>query len=113
MKTYQGKGNNAYIIINQKTLKKILVNNVVLLKGDINYTTFHLQYGETKVVPRSIKYFETFLKTHGFLRVHRSYMINPNHVKTYNQAQEILTMTNGHEATISRRRKHTLKGIME
>ena len=113
MKTYQEKGNNAFIIINQKTLKKILVNNVVLLKGDVNYTTFHLHYGEIKVVPRSIKFFETFLETHGFLRVHRSYMINPNHVKTYNQDQEILTMCNGQEAQISRRRKHTLKGVVE
>lgn len=113
MKTYEQKGNSAFIIINQKTLKKILVNNVVLLKGDVNYTTFHLQYGKIKVVPRSIKFFETFLKTHGFLRVHRSYMINPNHVKTYNQDQEILTMSNGQEANISRRRKHTLKGIVE
>jgi DNA-binding LytR/AlgR family response regulator len=113
MKTYQQKGNNAFIILNQKTLKKILVNHVVLLKGDINYTTFHLQYGEIRVVPRSIKFFETFLETHGFLRVHRSYMINPNHVKTYNEAQEILTMSNGQEAAISRRRKHTLKGIVD
>ena len=112
MKTYQERGNKAFIIINQKTLKKILVNNVVLLKGDVNYTTFHLQYGEIKVVPRSIKFFETFLETHGFLRVHRSYMINPNHVKAYNQDQEFLTMTNGHEATISRRRKHTLIGMI-
>jgi DNA-binding LytR/AlgR family response regulator len=112
MKTYQQKGNDAFIIINQKTLKKISVSNVVLLKGDVNYTTFHLQYGEIKVVPRSIKFFETFLETHGFLRVHRSFMINPNHVKTYNQEQEILTMSNGQEANISRRRKHTLNGII-
>jgi DNA-binding LytR/AlgR family response regulator len=113
MKTYQQKGSNAFIIINQKTLKKISVSNVVLLKGDVNYTTFHLQYGEVKVVPRSIKFFETFLETHGFLRVHRSYMINPNHVKAYNQEQEIVTMTNGQEAQISRRRKHTLIGVIE
>jgi DNA-binding LytR/AlgR family response regulator len=112
MKTYPQKGSDAFITINHKTSKKILVSNVVLLKGNINYTAFHLQYGEVKVVPRSIKFFETFLETHGFLRIHRSYMINPNHVKNYNQEQEIFSMTNGQEASISRRRKHTLKGFM-
>jgi DNA-binding LytR/AlgR family response regulator len=112
MKTYQQKGNNAFITINHKTSKKIKINNVVLLKGNINYTIFHLQYGEVKVVPRSIKYFETFLETHGFLRIHRSYMINPTHVITYNEADESLTMVNGYEAQISRRRKQNLKGMV-
>jgi DNA-binding LytR/AlgR family response regulator len=112
MKTYQQKGNSEFLIINQKTLKKVLVDNVVLLKGDVNYTTIYLQYGIRKVVPRSIKFFESFLETHGFLRVHRSFMINPNFVKTYNQEQDILIMIDGQEANISRRRKHTLKSFV-
>lgn len=113
MKTYQQKGSSAFLIINHKTLKKVLVNNVVLLKGDINYTTFYFKYGETKTLPRTIKFFETFLETHGFLRIHRSFMVNPNYIESYNQEHEILTMTNGQSANISRRRKHTLKGMIE
>jgi DNA-binding LytR/AlgR family response regulator len=112
MKTYQQKGSNSLLIINHKTSKKILVNDVVLLKGDVNYTIFHLQCGTEKLVPHSIKFFEPFLETHGFLRVHRSFMVNPNYVKEYNQEHEILMMTNGQEANISRRRKHTLEGII-
>ena len=110
MKTYQQTGNSSLLVINQRTSKKIFVNDVVLLKGDINYTTFHLQCGSEKVVAHSIKFFEPFLETHGFLRVHRSFMINPNYVKEYNQEHEILTMKNGQKANISRRRKNTLKG---
>ena len=104
MKTYQQKGNKSLLIVNHRTSKKILINDVVLLKGDINYTTFHLQGGEAKVVAHSIKFFEPYLETQGFLRVHRSFMVNPNHVKEYNQEHEILTMTNGQKANISRRK---------
>jgi DNA-binding LytR/AlgR family response regulator len=111
MKTYQQKGNNSLLIINQKTSKKVFIKEVVLLKGDINYTTFYLENGNQKVVAHSIKFFEPFLETHGFLRVHRSFMINPNHVKEYNQNNEFLMMTNGQKADISRRRKSVLKGF--
>ena len=113
MKTYQQKGKDTLLILNQRTVKKILVNDVILLKGNINYTTFYLEHGVEKVVAHTLKFFEPFLETHGFLRVHRAFMINPNFVKEYNHEQEFLTMSNGQKAIISRRRKHTLKGFME
>jgi DNA-binding LytR/AlgR family response regulator len=111
MKTYQQKGNSSLLIINHKTSKKVFINDVILLKGYINYTIFYLESGKQKVVAHSIKFFENYLETHGFLRVHRSYMINPNHVKEYNREDYFLMMTNGQKADISRRRKLVLKGL--
>ena len=112
MKIYQQKGNNTLLILNHKTSVKVLVNSVILIEGNINYTKFYLKEGKERVVAHSIKFFERHLETHGFLRVHRAFMINPNYVKTYNSEKEILTMTNGQTANISRRRKHTLKGLV-
>ncbi|MDZ7899065.1 MAG: LytTR family transcriptional regulator DNA-binding domain-containing protein [Arcicella sp.] len=71
MKTYQPKGSNTLLILNHKTLKKVLVANVVLLEGNINYTILYMQDGKTKLIPHTLKFFESFLRTHGFLRVHR------------------------------------------
>ena len=105
MKTYQQKGNTSLLIINHRTSKKILISDVILLEGNINYTIFHLENGRTKVVAHSIKFFEPFLETHGFLRVHRSFLINPIHVMGYQKADERLLMTNGLSANISRRRQ--------
>jgi two-component system LytT family response regulator len=111
MKTYTPKGNNSLLILNQKTSKKIFVKTVILLEGDINYTIFHLEDGKQQVVAHSIKFFETFLETHGFLRVHRSYMINPNHVKNLNKNEYKVIMNNGIEAIISRRRINMIKSL--
>lgn len=111
MKTYLQKGNKALLILNHKTSKKILIDTVVLLEGDINYTIFHLENGKQKVVAHSIKFFESFLETHGFLRVHRSYMINPNHVKNLDEQQYKVTMNNGYEAIISKRKKSIFKNL--
>jgi DNA-binding LytR/AlgR family response regulator len=108
-KTYQQRGNRALLIINQKTAKKVFVGDVVLLKANVNYTTFFLENGNKKVVPRSIKFFEPFLETHGFLRVHRSFMVNPEHIKEYDFEQKMVTMKNGETASISRRRRKKIQ----
>jgi DNA-binding LytR/AlgR family response regulator len=112
MKTYQQKGNNALLILNHKTSTKVFINSVILIKGDINYTKFYMDGGKERVVAHSIKFFENHLETHGFLRVHRAFMINPNYVKNYDSEQEILTMSNGQIANISRRRKSVLKSLV-
>jgi DNA-binding LytR/AlgR family response regulator len=112
MKTYQQKGNNALFILNHRTSKKVFVNSVVLLKGEVNYTTVYFENGKTKLIAHSIKFFEPFLESHGFLRIHRSFLINPNHVKTYIEGQDILIMSNGQEANISRRRKYIVKDFV-
>ncbi len=109
MKKYEQKGNNSLLILNHRTSKKVFIHEVVLLKGNINYTTIFMDNGKKKVLAHSIKYYEEFLKTHGFLRVHRTFMVNPNHIKTYNHESRKLTMTNGQQAVISRRKEHIAK----
>jgi DNA-binding LytR/AlgR family response regulator len=112
MKTYQQKGNSTLLILNQKTSSKVFINSVILIKADINYTKFYLDGGKEKTVAHSIKFFENHLESHGFLRVHRAFMINPNYVKNYDSEQEVLTMSNGQIANISRRRKSVLKDFV-
>ena len=68
--------------------------------------------GYDSVGHRDTFFFENHLETHGFLRIHRGYMINPNYVKTYNLESESITMTNGFIADIARRRKHILKDLV-
>jgi DNA-binding LytR/AlgR family response regulator len=41
--------------------------------------------------------------------VHRKYMVNPIYIQKYDEQNEVLTMINGLEATISRRKKGALK----
>ena len=111
MKTYQQKGNNSLLILNHKTSKKVFIDDVILLKGDVIYTILYLENGKQKLVAHSIKFFEPYLETYGFLRIHRSFMINPNHIKEYNQDNEFLIMKNGQKADISRRKKSVLKHL--
>ncbi len=105
MKTYQITANNNRIILNSKTRLNVPINVVIMLKGQANYTTFILSDGREKVVARTLKFFEPFLETHGFQRIHRGSMINPKFIKGYCKDDSIVIMKNGMMIKVSRRRK--------
>ena len=111
MKTYRQEGNTSLLIINHKTSAKVFVHNIVLIKGDANYSIIYMDGGREKLVSHTIKFYEEHLENYGFLRVHRGYIINPNYVKEYNPEEESIVMTNGVKADVSRRRKYLLRGF--
>lgn len=106
MKTYQTTANNNRIVLNSRTRLNVPINFVIMLKGQANYTTFILSDGREKVVARTLKYFEPFLQTHGFQRIHRGSMINPKFIKQYCKVESLVTLKNGISLKISRRRKN-------
>ena len=105
MKLYQSHSKPDRLILNQRTKAYIPISYIMLLKGKANYTIFVLNDGREKVVAHTLKYFEEFLQTHGFQRVHRASMINPNYVKSYNELTSIVTMKNQMSVQISRRKR--------
>ncbi len=104
MKLYQSHSKPDRLVLNQRTKSYIPISYIMLLKGKANYTIFVLRDGREKVVAHTLKYFESFLETYGFQRVHRASMINPKYVKGYNELTSIITMDNQMSVQISRRR---------
>ncbi len=104
MKLYENHSKPDRLILNQRTKSYIPINYIMLLKGKANYTIFILSDGREKVVAHTLKYFESFLLTYGFQRVHRASMINPKYVKAYDELTKIITLTNEMSVQISRRR---------
>lgn len=105
MKTYQNTTNNNRIVLNSRTRLNVPISSVIMLRGQANYTTFVLNDGSEKVVAYTLKYFETFLATHGFQRIHRATMINPTFIKYYDNNVNMVTMKNDMAVKVSRRRK--------
>ena len=88
-------------------------SRIILVESNAKDARFHTKESKKRVVAQPIKFFEPHLETHGFLRVSRAFRINPNYLETYNSEQEVLTMSNGQIANISRWRKSILKGLMD
>ena len=89
--------------------KKIPLKEIVMLEAEANYTYLHLLNGKKVLISRTMKLFDNLLKDYPFTRIHRSFIVNECHLKSYDADKECILLSNNMEATISRRKKRTLK----
>ena len=94
-----------------RSRKKILLKEIVMFRGQINYTSIHLLSGKVLIVPRTIKIFENLLSEYAFIRTHRAYLVNEIHLKEYDEVNSCMRMSNDMIALISRRRKENLQNL--
>lgn len=100
------------LTINQRQKKTIPINQIIMLRGYINYTHFYLQNGKQRISSHTLKHFENLLTNKGFIRVHRGFIVNQTCIVEHNLSTSQLILTDGYEADISRRRKNDfLNGV--
>ncbi len=89
------------------------VKNIVRCESSINYTHF-LMSDDTKIlVSKTLKEYEELLSEHGFLRVHRSHLVNLNHIKKYIKGEGgWVIMADNSKIEVSRRKKEQLLAIL-
>jgi DNA-binding LytR/AlgR family response regulator len=89
----------------QRTKKIIPLHEIIMLQGDINYSLIYLQGGRKVLIPRTLKIFEELLESYNFLRTHRGFIINCDHLLRIDNLHEEAFLTNNLQASISRRRR--------
>lgn len=89
----------------QRTKKTIALHEIIMLQGDVNYSLVYLQGGRKVLIPRTLKIFEELLENHNFLRTHRGYLINCDHLLRIDRLNEEAFLTNDLKASIARRRR--------
>ena len=88
-----------------RTKKNIHLQEIIMLQGDINYSLVYLQGGRKVLIPRTLKIFEELLENHNFLRTHRGFLINCDHLLRIDNLHEEAFLTNDLKASIARRRR--------
>jgi len=84
----------------------INVQDIVRCEADGNYTTLFLNEDIKITSTRTLKQFEDMLELDGFMRVHRTHLINLRQVTRFEKEDGgMALMTNGDKIEISRRRK--------
>jgi DNA-binding LytR/AlgR family response regulator len=97
----------------QRSKKNIPLHEIVMLQGDINYSLFYLQGGRKVLIPRTLKIFEELLEKYNFLRTHRGFIINCDHLLRIDRFYEEAFLTNDLQASISRRRRTEVSKRLE
>ena len=87
----------------------IKVKDIICLESYHNYTTVKVNDGKEILVSRTLKDLSNMLKGYNFLRIHRSYLINPAYIEGYERAEGgSVIMKNGYQIPVSSRKKELL-----
>lgn len=82
---------------------------IVYCEADSNYTRFHLENGEVYMVSKTLGDVQDVLENRDFVRVHRQYMVNLDHIQKLVKGEgTYLLMTNGVSIPVARQQKDRL-----
>lgn len=93
----------------QRGFELVSVSEILYLEADNSYTTFYMEGNIKHVATKNIGFYEMELEADPFLRIHQSYMVNINKVKSYLKADNgYVILTTGKNIRVSRSKKEEL-----
>lgn len=114
-----------YNIQNSNNLdKKIVLNtansiyvvqteNILRCESDDSYTTFYLVDGKEVTVSKKLKEYEESLEPFGFIRIHRSHLINLSQLDRFDKRGSIAHLLDGTKVPVSSRKKEQLLKLLK
>lgn len=82
------------------------VKSIIRCQGESNYTHLYFSNRKPMLSSKSLIEFEELLGDYGFIRVHKTHLVNMNHVTSFARNDGgMLILSNGDSVLISRRRK--------
>jgi len=92
-----------------KGFQVVDIQDIIYCEAKSNYTNFHFTNHPLICASRPIHEYEELLADCFFLRIHKSYLINLQHVKEYLRGEGgVIVLSNNHEVEVSRRKMDML-----
>ena len=89
-------------------VKYVQLDEIIRLQAESNYTHIFLKGHKTFVSAKTLKEYDELLQGHHFLRVHKSHLVNPAHIESYDKTG-LLNMSDGSKVEVARRKKEFLQ----
>jgi two-component system LytT family response regulator len=96
------------------TRSKLLLfspEQIIRLEAFSNYTYIYFTDHSPILMAKVLSDYEELLGPYGFIRTHKSHLVNRNYIAEYDRSG-VLRMTDDSKAMVSRRKKHTVFGIL-
>lgn len=92
----------------QQGFEVLEIASILYCQADDNYTLIYVE-NKKKLVSKTLKYFEDILVSDGFARIHKSFLVNVNHIVEYRKGKGgSVVLSNGKEIMVSPSRKKEL-----
>ena len=95
------------VFLNKKT--KVNINEILLLEGNINYTIIHFREKSPLILAITLKKAESLLKEYGFVRIHKSFILNMNFADNSLLTGNQVLFQKNIVIKVSRRKRNELK----
>jgi len=92
---------------------RIDTDEIILIESDRVYSTTTLIDEKVYHNRISLQEYSDYLNSSNFIKPHRSFIINTNHIKKINLSENIIIMTNSSQVPISRTVKNDIKSLMK
>ncbi len=97
---------NRIILTTMEGYYPVKIEEIIYCKADDSYTHFFLPDGKHHIVSKQLKEYEDLLEHHNFFRIHKSFLINLNHIEKILKADGTsVVMSNKDELPVSLRKK--------
>ncbi len=104
----QNKDKFKLALADASEVKYVQLDEIIRLQAESNYTHIFLGGNKIFVSAKTLKDYDELLKGHHFLRVHKSHLVNPAHIESYDRSG-MLQMSDGSKVEVARRKKEFLQ----
>ncbi len=101
-------------LVNRQGFELVDLSEILYCKGEINYTHFHFKSKKPILTSKTLKSYQEFIEQWGFLRVHKSYIVNLNEIVQFaNGKTASITLTNKESIPVGKEYKANLLKRLE
>lgn len=93
-------------------IQYVELDNIVHLQAERNYTRLFFAKGNNFLSSKTLLEYEKILKESGFIRVHKSHLVNKKYIASY-EKQGILHLKDGTSIEVSRRKRDIVVSLFK
>lgn len=102
---------NQFIIPTNKGLKSVMTDNIIRIQASSNYCKIYFDNEYPLTVAKVLLWFEGKLPDDRFYRIHRGHIVNRKFISDIS-CNKILTLANGEQLQISKRKRNALRKMV-
>ncbi len=103
------KENKKLVLPQSNGFEVVSIAEIIRIEADNNYSKFYFIKSNPLLISKTLKYYEEALNDFGFVRVHKSHLVNLEYIKRYTKGKTgALEMVDGSSVDVSSSKKTDL-----